>query len=120
MHHGHVLYITSARQLQPEHGFTIAITVRSAATTLALCLAQEAASKNVQVNVIQPNYLYSELYYPSEYFKNSEQGRLEISNKVPMGRLGEPNELGELVELSISGRNAFTTGQVINFTGGWP
>ncbi len=120
MHHGHVLFITSARQLQPEHGFTIAITVRSAATTLALCLAQEAASKNVQVNVIQPSYLYSELYYPSEYFKNSEHGRLEISNKGPMGRLGEPNELGELVELSISGRNAFTTGQVINFTGGWP
>jgi NAD(P)-dependent dehydrogenase (short-subunit alcohol dehydrogenase family) len=37
-----------------------------------------------------------------------------------MGRLGDPEEAGELVAFLVSGRSTFTTGQVINFTGGWP
>lgn len=47
-----------------------------------------------------------------------EEGRSEIAAKVPMGRFGQPEELGELAELLISGRSSFITGQVINFTGG--
>jgi NAD(P)-dependent dehydrogenase (short-subunit alcohol dehydrogenase family) len=47
-------------------------------------------------------------------------GREEIAAKVPMGRLGEPKEVGELVGFLASGRASFVTGQVINFTGGWP
>jgi len=37
-----------------------------------------------------------------------------------MGRLGTPEEIGELVAFLVSGRSAFVTGQVIDFTGGWP
>lgn len=117
---GHLLFITSARQLQPEPGFAVATTVRSAATAMAMSLSREAAPLGIQVNVLQPNYLYSEMYYPKSHFIESEEGRSEIAAKVPMGRLGRPEELGELAELLISGRSSFTTGQVINFTGGWP
>lgn len=116
---GHILFMTSARQLKPEIGFSVATTVRSAATALALSLANEVARYNIQVNVIQPNYLYSEMYYPKAHFVESEEGREEIAKQVPIGRLGKPEELGELAELFISGRSTFTTGQVINFTGGW-
>ncbi|HRF13443.1 MAG: SDR family oxidoreductase [Candidatus Accumulibacter phosphatis] len=37
-----------------------------------------------------------------------------------MGRLGEPQEIGELIAFLASGRSPFATGQVVNFTGGWP
>ena len=37
-----------------------------------------------------------------------------------MGRLGTPEEIGELVAFLVSGRSAFVTGQVIDFTGWWP
>ena len=94
--------------------------MRSAALAMALSLARELAPWNIQVNVVQPNYLYSELYYPKAHFIESEDGKKEIRNKVPLGRLGEPSEIGELVELFVSGRSTFTTGQIINFTGGWP
>lgn len=117
---GHMVFITSARQLQPERGFTVATAMRSAASAMALSLARELAPWNIQVNVVQPNYLYSELYYPKAHFIESEDGKKEIRNKVPLGRLGEPSEIGELVELFVSGRSTFTTGQIINFTGGWP
>jgi len=43
-----------------------------------------------------------------------------IAGIVPMGRLGTPEEIGELVAFLASGRSPFVTGQVIHFTGGWP
>ncbi len=74
----------------------------------------------IQVNAIKPNYLYSELYYPKARFIDDAKGRDEIAKTVPAGRLGDPEEFGELVAFYISGKSAFTMGQAINFTGGWP
>jgi NAD(P)-dependent dehydrogenase (short-subunit alcohol dehydrogenase family) len=117
---GAIVFVTSARQLQPEPGFTVATSVRAGATALALSVAREAAPHGVQVNALQPNYLYSEMYYPRAQFVDDPAGRAAIAATVPAGRLGQPAEFGQLVEFFISGRSPFTTGQAINFTGGWP
>lgn len=117
---GSIIFVTSARQLQPEPGFAVATSVRAGATALAMAVAREAAPYGIQVNAVQPNYLYSEMYYPKARFVDDPEGRKYIESKVPMGRLGQPEEFGALVEFYISGRSPFTTGQVINFTGGWP
>ncbi len=117
---GTFVFITSARQCQPEPGYALATSLRASTSTFANALAKEAAPHNIQVNTIQPNYLYSELYYPKEKYIDNPEGREIIENAVPMGRLGTPEEFGELVEFFISGRSPFTTGQAINFTGGWP
>lgn len=117
---GSLVYITSARPLRPEHGFAVPTSIRAATTTFALALAREVAKDGIQVNVVAPNYLYSELYYPRARFVDDLQGREQIAAVVPMGRLGTPEEIGELVAFLASGRAAFVTGQVLYFTGGWP
>lgn len=117
---GSIVFVTSARQLQPEPGFAVATSVRAGATALALVVAREAAPFGIQVNAIQPNYLYSEMYYPRARFIDDPEGRASLERAVPAGRLGRPEEFGELVEFFVSARSPFTTGQVINFTGGWP
>ncbi len=117
---GRFVFITSARYLQPEVGFSVATSIRQGTTAFALALAKEAAPFGIQVNVMAPNYLYSEAYYPKARFIDDPEGRAEIAALVPMGRLGEPEEAGEVVAFLASGRAQFMTGQVINFTGGWP
>lgn len=117
---GRFVFVTSARCRQPEPGFAVATTIRSATTAFALALAREAAPHDIQVNVVAPNYLYSEAYYPRSRFVDDAAGRAQIAAKVPLGRLGRPEEIGELVGFLASGRSAFVTGQVIDFTGGWP
>jgi NAD(P)-dependent dehydrogenase (short-subunit alcohol dehydrogenase family) len=117
---GSFVFVTSARYLQPEPGYSVATSIRSAATYFALALAKEVAAHGIQVNVLAPNYLYSEAYYPRARFVDDPEGREHIRSKVPMGRLGDPEEAGELIAFLVSGRSPFTTGQVINFTGGWP
>jgi len=117
---GRFVFVTSARYLQPEPGFAVATSIRAATTAFAQALAREAAPHGVQVNVVAPNYLYSEAYYPRAKFIDDPAGRAQIAAKVPFGRLGDPQEIGELIAFLASGRSSFLTGQVIDFTGGWP
>ncbi len=117
---GSFVFITSARPLRPEQGFAVPTSIRAATTTFALAMAREVASSGIQVNVVAPNYLYSEMYYPRARFIDDPKGKELIESIVPMGRLGTPEEIGELVAFFVSGRSNFVTGQVIYFTGGWP
>ena len=117
---GRFVFVTSARYRQPEAGFAVATAIRAATTAFAQSLAREAAPAGVQVNVVAPNYLCSEAYYPRARFIDDPAGRQLIAAKVPMGRLGRPDEVGELIAFLTSGRSTFMTGQVIDFTGGWP
>lgn len=117
---GCIIFVTSARYRQPEAGFSVATSIRSAASSFAMALAKEVAPYGISVNVVAPNYLYSEAYYPKARFIDDPKGRALIAAKVPFGRLGRPEEIGELIAFLASGRTPFVTGQVIDFTGGWP
>lgn len=117
---GSMVFVTSARPLSPEPGFAVPTSIRAATTALAKALAREAAPFGVQVNAVCPNYLRSELYYPQARFVDDPRGRGEIARLVPAGRLGCPEEVGELIAFLASGKTRFTTGQAIHFTGGWP
>ena len=117
---GAFVFVTSARQLQPEPGFAVATSIRAATTTFAAALAREVARFGIQVNVVAPNYLYSEMYYPRATFIDDPHGRDRIAAIVPAGRLGTQEELGELIAFLVSGKARFVTGQTVYFTGGWP
>jgi NAD(P)-dependent dehydrogenase (short-subunit alcohol dehydrogenase family) len=117
---GCFVFVTSARPLKPEQGFAVPTSIRAGTTTFALALSREVARFGIQVNVVAPNYLYSEMYYPRARFIDDPQGREQIAQTVPMGRLGTPQEIGELIAFLASGKSGFVTGQVIYFTGGWP
>jgi 3-oxoacyl-[acyl-carrier protein] reductase len=117
---GRIIFITSARYLQPEEGFAVATSVRAATTQFALALARECAPHQISVNVIAPNFLASEAYYPRAKYVESEEGRAFVANHVPFGRLGTAEEMGALVAFLAAGDAPFVTGQVIHFTGGWP
>jgi len=117
---GSFVFVTSARPLRPEQGYAVPTSIRAGTTAFALAMAREVAGAGIQVNVVAPNYLYSEMYYPRARFIDDPKGRELIASIVPMGRLGTPEEIGELVAFFASGRSSFVTGQVIYFTGGWP
>lgn len=117
---GSIVFVTSARELRPEPGYAVQTTVRAGTTAFARALSKEVAPFGVQVNTVAPNFLYSETYYPRARFVDDPAGRELIAQKVPFGRLGEPNEIGELVAFLVSGRSKFTTGQTLYFTGAWP
>jgi len=117
---GNVIMITSCRTELPLAGGAIPDIARAGANALVKSLSIELAPFGIPVNAIAPNYLYSEAYFPKAKFIDDPIGREFIREVVPAGRLGEPEEIGELVSYLANMKGSFHTGTIIKFAGGWP
>lgn len=115
-----IVLITSNRMRLPMAGAAIPEAVRAAGNGLVRPLAVECAPHGVVVNAIAPNFLYSEAYYPNAVFRDTEAGRRYIADSVPVGRLADPAEIGEVIAFFATVKSRFMTGAVVDFSGGWP
>jgi len=117
---GNVILITSCRTELPLPNGAIPDIARAGANALVKSLSIELAPYRIPVNAIAPNYLYSEAYFPQAKFIDDPVGREFIRQVVPAGRLGDPEEIGELVNYLANMKGSFHTGTIIKFAGGWP
>lgn len=117
---GNVVMITSCRNELPLSGGHIPDIARAGANAFVKSLSLELAGSGIAVNGIAPNYLYSEAYFPKARFIDDPEGRAYIEQVVPSGRLGKPEEVGELVKYLSNMKGSFLTGSIIKFAGGWP
>jgi acetoacetyl-CoA reductase len=77
-------------------------------------LALEFARKNITVNTVSPGYLRTRMVE-----KVSPQVLQErILPEIPLGRLGEPDEVAQLVAYLASERAGFITGANLSINGG--
>ena len=77
-------------------------------------LAQEGAFKGITVNAICPGYIGTEMVraIPEEVLKKN------ILPQIPVGRLGEPEEVARCVVFLASDEAGFITGSTISANGG--
>ncbi|MGE0856489.1 MAG: SDR family oxidoreductase, partial [Hyphomicrobiaceae bacterium] len=77
-------------------------------------LAQEGARAGITVNAICPGYIATEMV------KAIDPGVLEkaILPQIPVGRLGEPEEIARCVVFLASDEAGFITGSTISANGG--
>jgi 3-oxoacyl-[acyl-carrier protein] reductase len=80
---------------------------------LTKALARELGSRGVRVNAIAPGYIATEL---TDVL--NEQQRALILQNTPLGRLGEPEDVGCAVRFLCSDEAAFITGEVLLVDGG--
>lgn len=76
-------------------------------------LALELAPKSITANVIAPGYFDAGLIRDVEPEHVSK-----IIERIPLGRLGSPDELGGIVRLLLSDESNYITGQVFHVNGG--
>lgn len=117
---GRIILITSAGPISPYAELAMYNSGRGGASALAIALSKELGPFNIPVNAVAPNFLQSPIYYPKELWETDPTCRAYLEGHVPLGRLGRPEEVGELVAFLASGKCDFVSGQVIPFTGGWP
>lgn len=115
-----IVFISSNRNRLPLRGGSIPDIARAGANALVKSLSIELAPHGIPVNAIAPNYLYSETYYPKARFVDDPAGRAYIEQTVPAARLGQPQEIGELIHYLATMQGSFMTGAIIDFSGGWP
>jgi len=76
-------------------------------------LSEEVAKYGIRVNCVCPALIETELVERMDK-KQAEY----LKSKIPLGRLGKPEEVAELVKFLVSDASDFITGQAINIDGG--
>jgi NAD(P)-dependent dehydrogenase (short-subunit alcohol dehydrogenase family) len=83
--------------------------------SLTRSLVAEYASKNILANTVSPGFIGTNLTYQN----NSKEELERIVKSVPVGRLGTPSEVSDLVYFLSTEQNRFIAGQNIFIDGGY-
>jgi len=80
---------------------------------LTMSLALETASKGITVNTVTPGYISTEMTaaVPDNVMD-------KLVERIPVGRLGEPDEVARVVEFLADPESGYITGQVYPVNGG--
>lgn len=89
---------------------------KGAVAALTRAAAIEAAPLGVRVNAVAPGGIRTPM--TAERLVDPAQVAW-FGERVPMGRVGEPGEVADVVEFLLSERAAYITGEVLFADGGW-
>ncbi|RPE75932.1 2-dehydro-3-deoxy-D-gluconate 5-dehydrogenase KduD [Vulcaniibacterium tengchongense] len=79
-------------------------------------LANEWASRNINVNAIAPGYMATD---NTAQLRADEKRSAEILGRIPAGRWGEPGDLGGAAVFLASRASDYVNGAIIPVDGGW-
>jgi 3-oxoacyl-[acyl-carrier protein] reductase len=113
---GRIVNVGSSSVREPIPHLTLSNANRMAAIGLFKTLATEVASDGITVNTIATGrFATDRLAANWGSWEEMEKGAVE---GVPAGRLGQPEEFGDLVAFICSERAAYLTGAVVPLDGG--
>ena len=122
---GRIIAITSVSIKQPLKNLVLSNTTRLGVLGFAKTLANEYAKDNILVNVVCPGPTLTDRMKELIKAEMGETGKSEqyiikkwIDN-IPLGRLGHPEELANLVVFLASQKASYITGTAIQVDGGF-
>jgi 3-oxoacyl-[acyl-carrier protein] reductase len=121
--YGRVLTIASSSIKQPIPNLALSNALRAGVWGIAKTLSRELAPQGILVNVIAPGRIDTERIAELDQANAQKSGRsVEDVRKtsiagIPLGRLGRPEELANLVVFLASEAGSYITGQAITVDG---
>jgi 3-oxoacyl-[acyl-carrier protein] reductase len=76
-------------------------------------VAKEVASRGITANAVAPGFIETDMTA-----KLSEKQKQDLMSRIPLGYLGTPQDVAELVAFLASDEARYITGQVITIDGG--
>ncbi|MBO8141881.1 MAG: 3-oxoacyl-[acyl-carrier-protein] reductase [Firmicutes bacterium] len=111
--YGRIINISSVVALTGNPGQTNYAAAKAAIIGFSRSLARELAVRNITVNVVAPGYIRSDMTE-----RLSDKVKEEIRGQIPMGRVGEPEDVANAVLFLASDESSYITGHTLVVDGG--
>ncbi len=110
---GRIINISSVVGAMGNAGQTNYCATKAGVGGFTRSLAKELGPRNITVNAVSPGFIDTDMTKDLP-----DANRDKILSQVPLGRLGEPEEIAAVVEFLAGDTGAYITGENIHVNGG--
>ena len=110
---GKIINISSVVGISGNAGQTNYSASKAGIIGFTKSLAKEVAKRNINVNAVAPGFIQTDM---TNILK--EETKENIVKQIPLGRIGNPQDIANVVKFLASDDSSYITGQVINIDGG--
>ncbi|MBQ1305191.1 MAG: SDR family oxidoreductase [Erysipelotrichales bacterium] len=122
--HGNILNFSSQSGKKATTHYQAYVASKFAVRGFTQSLALELAPDNIRVNCVCPGVVYTPMWeaqiadYARKRRITVEEVMPRFARNIPLGRIGQLEDVTKLVKFLLSDESAYMTGQSLNITGG--
>ncbi len=111
---GRIVNIASIAGIFPFHGQTNYAAAKAGVIAITKVLSRELARRGITANAIAPGIIQTTMIGDLK-----PEVLAEYEKQIPLGHVGRPEDVANVVLFLASEETGYVTGQVIPVTGGW-
>lgn len=91
---------------------------KAAIHSLTKSIAQEFAPDRIRINALGPGPIDTPILRSGRTDEEYDAARKRLADNLPIGRLGQPEEVAAVVDFLLGERSSYITGQIVHPNGG--
>ena len=110
---GRIVNVTSVSALAPRPGLLAYAAAKAGVTSLTKSCCEPLAKHNIRINAVAPGAINTDMAAGI-----SQEFVAQMCAQTPLGRMGEPEEMADIISFLLSDQSSFITGTTTIASGG--
>ncbi len=115
---GSIINVGSVAATRPPAGASVYSATKGAVDTVTKALSKELGPRGIRVNSLNPGMVETEGVHTAGFIGSDFHKKIEA--ETPLGRIGQPNDIGKVASFLASDDSGWITGETLLVSGGQP